>query len=179
MMDCDTLLTVGANFPYTQFMPEFGQARAVSIDLDGAMIGLRYPYEEKLVGDAQATLARLIPLLERKSDRSWQDDVQGKVARWWEVMQRRAATATAADPINPEQVFGELSPRLPDDAILTSDSGSAANWYARHIKMRGSMRGSLSGTLATMGNGVPYAIGARFGHPDRPASPWSAAAPCR
>jgi len=166
MMDCDTLLTVGSNFPYTQFMPEFGQARAVQIDLDGALIGKRYPYEENLVGDAKATLQRLIPLLQRKSDRSWQEDLQGKVARWWEVMQRRAATA--ADPINPEQVFGELSPRLPDDAILTSDSGSAANWYARHIKIRGSMRGSLSGTLATMGNGVPYAIGAKFGHPDRP-----------
>lgn len=165
-MDCDTLLTVGSNFPYSQFMPEFGQARGVQIDLDGALVGMRYPYEENPVGDAKATLQRLIPLLERKNDRSWQDDIQVKVARWWEVMQRRAATA--ADPINPEQVFAELSPRLPDDAILTSDAGSAANWYARHIKMRGTMRGSLSGTLATMGSGVPYAIGAKFGHPDRP-----------
>jgi pyruvate dehydrogenase (quinone) len=173
MMDWDTLLTVGANFPYTQFMPEFGQARAVSIDLDGARIGLRYPYEENLVGDAQATLARLIPLLERKSDRSWKDDVQGKVARWWEVMQRRAATAT--DPINPEQVFGELSPRLPDDAILTSDSGSAANWYARHIKMRG----SLSGTLPRWAKACPTRLAPSSATPIVRSSPWSAAAPCR
>jgi pyruvate dehydrogenase (quinone) len=167
MMDCDTLLTVGSNFPYTQFMPEFDQARGIQIDIDGRFVGLRYPYEVNLVGDAKTTLRRLIPLLERKSDRSWQDDLQGKIARWWEVMQRRADTS--ADPINPEQVFAELSPRLPDDAILASDSGSAANWYARYIKMRGNMRGSLSGTLATMGPGVPYVIGAKFGHPSRPA----------
>jgi pyruvate dehydrogenase (quinone) len=166
MMECDTLLTVGSNFPYTQFMPEFDQARAVQIDISGKFIGLRYPYEENLVGDAKATLQRLIPLLERKTDRSWQESLQDKVARWWEVMERRENTA--ADPINPQQVFGVASPRLPDNAILTCDSGSAANWYARHIKMRGDMRGSLSGTLATMGNGVPYAIGAKFGHPDRP-----------
>ncbi len=166
MMECDTLLTVGSNFPYTQFMPEFDQARAVQIDINGKFIGLRYPYEENLVGDAQATLQRLIPLLKRKTDRSWQEGLQDKVARWWQVMERRENTG--ADPINPQQVFGVASPRLPDNAILTCDSGSAANWYARHIKMRGDMRGSLSGTLATMGSGVPYAIGAKFGHPDRP-----------
>jgi pyruvate dehydrogenase (quinone) len=166
MMDCDTLLVVGSNFPYSQFLPPFDQARAVQIDIDPTMVGLRYPFEVNLVGDAAGTLRRLIPLLSRKQDRSWRDQVESNVGRWWEVMQRRAATS--ADPINPEQVFAELSPRLPDDAIISSDSGSAANWYARHIKMRGSMRGSLSGTLATMGPGVPYVIGAKFGNPERP-----------
>ncbi len=165
MMDCDTLLTVGSSFPYTQFMPPFGQARGVQIDNDPRMIGMRYPYEVNLVGDAQATLKSMIPMLTRKADRSWREETEAKVARWWEVMERRAKTS--ADPINPQQVFAELSPLLPDTAILASDSGSAANWYARHIKMRGGMRGSLSGNLATMGPGVPYAIGAKFGHPNR------------
>jgi pyruvate dehydrogenase (quinone) len=165
MMDCDTLLTIGSSFPYTQFMPPFGQARGVQIDLDPRMIGMRYPYEVNLLGDAQSILKSLIPMLHRKPDRSWREDVEGKVSRWWEVMQRRAATS--ADPINPEHVFAELSPLLPDTAILSSDSGSSANWYARHIKLRGEMRGSLSGNLATMGPGVPYAIGAKFAYPGR------------
>jgi pyruvate dehydrogenase (quinone) len=165
MMDCDTLLTVGSSFPYTQFMPPFGQARGVQIDLDPRMIGMRYPYEVNLVGDAQATLKTLIPLLHRKTDQGWREGIESKVARWWEVMERRAETSAA--PINPQQVFADLSPLLPDTAILASDSGSSANWYARHIKMRGDMRGSLSGNLATMGPGLPYAIGAKFGHPDR------------
>ncbi|HEY6797046.1 MAG TPA: thiamine pyrophosphate-requiring protein [Kineosporiaceae bacterium] len=166
MMDCDTLLTVGSSFPYTQFLPEFGQARGVQIDLDPRMIGMRYPYEVNLVGDARATLRALLPLLQRKPDRSWREKVEKNVARWWEIMDRRAATG--ADPVNPQLMFSTLSPKLPDDVILASDSGSAANWYARHIKMRASMRGSLSGTLATMGPGVPYVIGAKFGHPGRP-----------
>ncbi len=167
MMGCDTLLTVGSNFPYTQFLPPLGQARAVQIELDGKFVGLRYPYEVNLVGDARATLQRLIPLVKRKDDRGWREQIELNVLRWWEVMDRRARTG--ADPINPQQVFAELSPRLPDNAVLASDSGSSANWYARHIKMRGGIRGSLSGTLATMGPGVPYVIGAKFGHPDRPA----------
>lgn len=167
MTNCDTLLTVGSSFPYTQFMPQFGQARAVQIDVDPRLIGMRYPYEVNLVGDAQATLKALLPMLDRKDDRSWRDQIERTVARWWQVMERRAHTS--ADPINPQHVFAELSPRLPDTAILASDSGSAANWYARHIRLRGAMRGSLSGTLATMGAGVPYAVGAKFAHPNRPA----------
>jgi pyruvate dehydrogenase (quinone) len=165
MTNCDTLLTVGSSFPYTQFLPGYGQARAVQIDIDPRFIGMRYPFELNLVGDARATLERLLPLLERKTDRSWRELVEAGVARWWQVMDRRAGVA--ADPINPEAVFAELSPRLPDDAILASDSGSSANWYARHIRIRGNIRGSLSGNLATMGPGVPYAIGAKFGHPER------------
>jgi pyruvate dehydrogenase (quinone) len=166
MTGCDTLLVIGSSFPYSQFLPEYGKARAVQIDHDPTMIGLRYPFEVNLVGDAAHTLRRLIPLLRRKTNRSWRDKIEADVHRWGEVMQRRAHTS--ADPINPELVFHELSPRLPDDAIVAADSGSAANWYARHIRFRGDMRGSLSGTLATMGPGVPYVIGAKFGHPDRP-----------
>ena len=166
MMGCDTLLTVGSSFPYTQFLPEYDQARAVQIDLDPRMIGIRYPYEVNLVGDSAATLRALIPLLQRKEDRSWQDEVRDNVSDWWQTMERRAAVE--AHPINPMRLFSELSPKLPDDVIVTADSGSAANWYARHLRFRGGMRGSLSGNLATMGPGVPYAIGAKFGHPDRP-----------
>lgn len=167
MRDCDTLLTVGSNFPYTQFMPDLDQARAVQIDIDATLIGMRYPYEVNLVGDAGATLRALLPLLERKEDRSWQEGIADDVARWWEVMDAEANVE--ADPINPMRLFSEFSSRAPDDCIITSDSGSAANWYARQIRFRGSMRGSLSGTLATMGPGVPYAIGAKFAHPDRPS----------
>ena len=167
MMDCDTLLTVGSNFPYTQFMPNLGQARAVQIDHDGRLIGMRYPYEINLVGDAQRTLAALIPLLKPHEDRSWRETIEGNVAGWWDTMARQAMTD--ADQVNPMRIFAELSDRLPDNAIVVSDSGSAANWYARQLKFRGDIRGSLSGTLATMGPGVPYAIGAKFAHPDRPA----------
>ncbi|MET7441884.1 thiamine pyrophosphate-requiring protein, partial [Streptomyces sp. NPDC005568] len=166
MRDCDTLLTIGSSFPYSQFLPEFGKARAVQIDLDPHMIGMRYPYEVNLVGDAKATLQRLIPLLDGDRGREWYDTVCANVTRWHEVMRRRAEVS--ADPINPEYVARALDPLLPDDAIVTSDSGSTSNWYARHLTLRDGMRSSLSGTLATMGCAVPYAIGAKFAHPDRP-----------
>ncbi|MGI5366308.1 thiamine pyrophosphate-requiring protein [Streptomyces iakyrus] len=167
MRDCDTLLTIGSSFPYSQFLPEFGRARGIQIDIDPHMIGMRYPYEVNLVGDAKATLERLIPLIEEGRGREWYDTVCDNVTRWRDVMERRAGLD--ADPINPEYVARALDPLLPDNAIIASDSGSAANWYARHLTMRPGMRGSLSGTLATMGCGVPYVIGAKFAHPDRPA----------
>ncbi len=166
MRDCDTLLMVGSSFPYSQFLPEYDQARGVQIDIDPTMIGLRYPFEVNLVGDAQQTLRALLPMLRRRSDRSWRETVEHNVARWWEVMERRAHVE--ADPINPQLVFHELDPLLPDNAMITSDSGSAANWYARHLRIRRGMRATLSGTLATMGPGMPYATGAKFAHPDRP-----------
>ncbi|MEU8579203.1 thiamine pyrophosphate-requiring protein [Streptomyces abikoensis] len=166
MRDCDTLVVVGSNFPYTQFLPEFGQARAVQIDIDPFMVGLRYPFEINLVGDARETLTRLLRQLKPKKHGGWRHGIEKNTARWWEVMERRAAVD--ADPVNPEYVVHALDELLPRDAIITADSGSAANWYARHLRMRGDMRGSLSGTLATMGPGVPYAIGAKFAHPDRP-----------
>ncbi|ASR36619.1 thiamine pyrophosphate-requiring protein [Prauserella marina] len=166
MRDCDTLLIVGSNFPYSQFLPGFGQARAVQIDIDGSLIGMRYPTEVNLVGDAAATLRALIPLLRRNEDRTWRQTVEDNVAGWLDTMHRQAMLE--ADPVNPMRVVHELSERVPGNAIVTADSGSAANWYARNLRFREDMRGSLSGTLATMGPGVPYAIGAKFAHPDRP-----------
>ncbi|WP_424188081.1 thiamine pyrophosphate-requiring protein [Actinokineospora sp. G85] len=166
MRDCDTLVIVGSNFPYSQFLPEFGQARAVQIDVDGRNIGLRYPTEVTLVGDAAATLDLLLPLLARKTDRAWQDIVRRNVADWWDTVDRQAQVD--ADPVNPMRVVSELSSRLPDNAIVTADSGSATNWYARNLRVRDGVRCSLSGTLASMGPAVPYAVGAKFAHPDRP-----------
>ncbi len=166
MMGCDTLLIVGSNFPYTQFMPQFGQARAIHIDIDGTLIGMRYPTELNMVADAATALDALIPLLQRKQDRSWQEKIEKNVTRWWGTMERQAMLS--AKPVNPMRIAWELSERLPSNAIVTADSGSSTNWYARMLKFKEGMRGSLSGTLATMGPGVPYAIGAKFAHPDRP-----------
>jgi pyruvate dehydrogenase (quinone) len=166
MRDCDTLLIVGSNMPYSQFLPEFGKARAVQIDIEARFIGLRYPTEVNLLGDARDTLRRLIPLLERKPDRKWREGIEKNVRSWHETVEQQAMLT--ADPVNPMRIVHELSQRVPEDAIVTADAGSAANWYSRNLRMRGTMRSSLSGTLATMGAAVPYAIGAKFAHPDRP-----------
>ncbi|MBA3832351.1 MAG: thiamine pyrophosphate-requiring protein [Chthoniobacterales bacterium] len=166
MTDCDTLLMVGSSFPYSEFLPKEGAARGVQIDIDPKMINIRYPMELSLVGDSVETLRALIPLLDRKRDRSWRETIEGNIKDWWEVLEARAMNS--ADPINPERVFWELSPRLPDNCILSSDSGSSANWFARDLKVRRGMMASLSGNLATMGPGVPYAIAAKFAWPDRP-----------
>lgn len=165
MMGCDTLLMVGTSFPYSEFLPEEGQARGVQIDIDGSMLGIRYPTEVNLVGDSAETLQALIPRLHRKQNRSWRKKVEEGVAEWWNVLEARAMEP--ADPINPQRVFWELSSRLPDNCIISSDSGSSANWFARDLKIRRGMIASLSGNLATMGPGVPYAIAAKFVHPDR------------
>jgi len=157
MRDCDTLLTIGSNFPYSQFMPDFDQARAIQIEIDSKFIGMRYPYEINLIGDAAATLTALIPKLRHKKDRGWREQVEKNVAGWWESVEAEAMVD--ADPVNPMRLFWEASARLPDNAMVAADSGSAANWYARDLKFRGDMRGSLSGTLATMGPAVPYGIG--------------------
>jgi pyruvate dehydrogenase (quinone) len=166
MQSCDTLLMVGSSFPYSEFLPKEGQARGVQIDIDGRMLGMRYPMELNLVGDARATLRALLPLLVQRPDRQWRDTIEANVSDWWQLLEDRAMQS--ADPINPQRVFWELSPKLPDGAILTSDSGSAANWFARDLKLRRGMMATLSGNLATMGPGVPYAIAAKFAHPDRP-----------
>jgi pyruvate dehydrogenase (quinone) len=166
MEACDTLLMVGSAFPYSEFLPAEGKARGVQIDIDGRMLSLRYPMEMNLVGDSKETLRALIPLLKRKSDRGWRETIEKNVGQWWRVLEARAMAD--AHPINPQRVFWELSPRLPDGVVLTCDSGSAANWYARDLKIRRGMLASLSGGLATMGPGVPYAIAAKFVHPDRP-----------
>jgi pyruvate dehydrogenase (quinone) len=167
MSECDTLFMIGSSFPYSEFLPEEGQARGVQIDLAARRTSLRYPMEVPLVGDAKATLRALGNFLTRKTDRSWRKRIEASVADWWQVLEARAMND--AHPINPQRVFWELSKRLPDNAILSSDSGSAANWYARDIKIRPGMMASLSGTLATMGPGLPYAVAAKFAFPDRVA----------
>jgi pyruvate dehydrogenase (quinone) len=169
MSQCDTLLTVGSNFPYSQFLPEFGQARAIQIDIDGKYIGMRYPYEINLVADVGQALRALIPHLRDKVARRWRKKVEINVAHWWQTLERQAMIDSEKDGmVNPMRLVWDLNDQVPQNAIVTADSGSSANWYARHLRMRTDMRGSLSGTLATMGAAVPYAIGAKYAHPDHP-----------
>ncbi|MDB5773004.1 MAG: thiamine pyrophosphate-requiring protein [Burkholderia sp.] len=165
MNECDTLLMVGSSFPYSEFLPPEGQARGVQIDIDARMLSLRYPMECNLVGNARDTLRALKPLLDRKANRSWLHRIEQNVQHWWKVVERRAMDK--AHPINPQRPFWELSKRLPDHCIITCDSGSAASWYALDLKVRRGMKASLSGGLATMGSGVPYAIAAKYAHPKR------------
>ncbi len=163
---CDTLFLVGTSFPYAEWLPEEGQARGVEIDIDARMIGIRYPMDVHLVGDSKETLRALLPRLRRKADRSWREHIEQEVAEWWRVVEDRALEHM--DPMNPQRVAWELSSRLPDGAILAADSGSSTTWWARQLKIRDGMMASLSGTLATMGPGTPYAIAAKFAYPDRP-----------
>jgi pyruvate dehydrogenase (quinone) len=166
MTACDTLLMIGTGFPWSEFLPKDGAARAVQIDVDPAMLSLRYPCEVNLQGSAAETLQALLPLLDTKTDHAWRREIKGWLANWWETLEARAKTK--AHPVNPQRVVWEMSPRLPDDAIVTSDSGSCANWYARDYRVKRGQMASLSGGLASMGAAVPYAIGAKFAHPDRP-----------
>lgn len=165
MTECDTLLMVGSSFPYSEFLPKEGAAKGVQIDIDGRMLGIRYPMDVNLQGDSKETLKALIPMLKRKEDRSWRQHIEEEVDRWWKVLEARSKND--ADPINPQRVYWELSSRLPDDCIITSDSGSSANWFARDLKIRKGMMASLSGNLATMCPGIPYAIAAKFAYPNR------------
>ena len=166
MTECDTLLMVGSGFPYSEFLPKEGSARGVQVDIKADMLSLRYPMEVPLVGDAAETLRLLLPMLQPRADNAWRERIAGWNEDWQETIRDRAMHS--ASPVNPQRPFFELSPRLPDRAILTSDSGSCANWYARDIKMRRGMMASLSGGLASMGAAVPYAIAAKIAHPDRP-----------
>ena len=165
MMECDTLLMVGSSFPYAEFLPKEGQARGVQIDIDGRMLSLRYPMELNLIGDSKQTLRALIPHLRRKENRAWREKIESNVKEWWQLVEARAMES--ADPLNPERVFLELSKRLPENAILSADAGTTANWYGRIVRMKPGTMGSLSGSLATMGAAVPYAIAAKFAYPDR------------
>jgi pyruvate dehydrogenase (quinone) len=166
MESCDTLFMIGTSFPYSEWLPEEGQARCVEVDDAASRIGIRYPVDVPLVGDARDTLQALIPLLERKDDRGWRERIEGEVEEWWRVLEDLALQP--AEPMNPQRVAFELSKVLPDDAILTADSGSSTNWWARQVKLKQGNRASLSGNLATMGPGTPYAIAAKFAHPGRP-----------
>ncbi|MCB1885234.1 MAG: thiamine pyrophosphate-requiring protein [Geminicoccaceae bacterium] len=167
MMGCDTLLMVGSAFPYSEFLPKEGAVRGVQVDIDPKMLSIRYPMEVNLTGDAAETLRALLPHLKRKEDRSWREKIEGWVADWWEDEGRRAHME--ADPVNPEYLFWELSSRLPENALVAADSGTSANWFARALKMRPGMKATLSGGLATMCPGVPYATAAKFAYPDRVA----------
>ena len=165
MMDCDTLFMVGSSFPYSEFLPKEGQAKGVQVDINPRKLSLRYPMDINLLGCSKETLQALIPLLKRNEDRSWLKKIQDGVKDWEEIIEARAKNE--ANPINPQLVFSELSKRLPDTCILSSDSGSSANWFARNLKVKETMKASLSGNLATMCPGVPYAIAAKFAFPDR------------
>jgi pyruvate dehydrogenase (quinone) len=165
MRDCDTLLMVGSSFPFVEFLPEEGQAKAIQIDIDPSMIGIRYDIDVGLIGDARATLQALLPLLDKNEDRSFQDQIAEGVARWWDVVETRAMAPGI--PMVPQRVFWELSSRLPEGAVISADSGSSANWFARDVKLRRGMKASLSGNLATMLPAVPYSVAAKFAHPDR------------
>jgi len=167
MRDCDTLLMIGSGFPYAEFLPEEGKARGVQIDIAGRMLSLRYPMEVALQGDAAATLRALLPLLKNKDDRSWREKIEKNVSDWWQTLEKRAAQP--GRPINPQTVFWELSPRLPDDALLACDTGTSVHWFSRDLKMRGRMLTAHSGGLASMGAAIPYALAGKFAFPDRPA----------
>lgn len=166
MSGADTLLFVGTNFPYAEWLPVEGQCRGVEINNDGRMIGTRYPMDAHLVGDSKETLRELLPMLRRKEDRAWRSKIEREVAVWWRVLKDRAHDK--AKPLNPERVAYELSNQLPDRSVVTTDAGSVANWWARHLRLREGMAASLAGNLATMGPGTPYAISAKLAHPDRP-----------
>lgn len=165
MSECDTLFMIGSSFPYSEFLPKEGQARGVQIDIDAKMLGIRYPMEVQLQGDSKETLRALLPLLQRKEDRSWRNHIERSITAWWKVLEARSENQ--ARPINPQKVFWELSKRLPDNCILAGDSGSTAFWVARDLKIREGMLSSVSGSLATMGSSVPYAMAAKFAFPDR------------
>lgn len=166
MKDCDLLFMIGTSFPYAEWLPEEGQCKCVEIDIDARYIAHRFPVDVPLIGDSKATLRALLPKLSYKKDRSWRETIEKNVKEWDATLHERALQS--GNPMNPQRVMHELSPRLPDRCILCADSGSSTNWWARHLKMRKGMDASLSGTLATMGAGTPYAISARFAFPDRP-----------
>jgi pyruvate dehydrogenase (quinone) len=167
MTECDTLLMIGSGFPYSEFLPEEGKARGVQIDIKADMLSLRYPMEVNLVGDSAETLRALLPMLEKKEDHAWRDNIEKWMTDWWKKLEARAK-AKAEHGMNPQRTVWELSPRIPSNAIVTSDSGSVANWYARDLKIQRGMMCSLSGGLASMGAAVPYAIAAKFAHAQRP-----------
>ena len=165
MENCDTLLMVGTSFPYIEFLPKPGQARAVQIELDSTRIGLRYPVEVGLAGDSRRTLQALIPMLKRREDRGFLEQAQRGMSEWWKLMEERGTRTDV--PMKPQVVAWELGKRLRDDAIVCGDSGTVATWWARQIPARRGQMFSLSGTLASMANGLPYAIAAQVAYPDR------------
>jgi pyruvate dehydrogenase (quinone) len=166
MASCDTLLIVGSNDPWTEFYPPPGQARAVQIDLDSRNLGNRYPVEVGLPGDAAETLEALLQLLEPREDDGWQTEVVDAVQQWRTLAEQRVNLP--AEPLNPELVISQLSPRLPSDVSVSVDVGSVTYWYARHLVLPPGVQAHLSSTLASMGSALPYGIAAKLSAPDRP-----------
>lgn len=164
---CDTLVLLGTNYPYAQFMPKSGQARGIQVDLKPEQMGLRYPTELNLWGDVKETLSALIPHLEDKTDKSWQQGIVESMKEWESEMEAEAMVSYD-DGVNPRRVYHELNKRLPPRAIVTADAGSTADWYGHHIRLREGMLGDLSGRLASMLAAMPYATAAKFAHPERP-----------
>ena len=166
MKECDTFFMIGSNFPYTEFLPTPGKARGVQLDVKGEHLSLRWPMEVNLIGHTGPALKALLPMLTQQEDKSWRKTIASNLEAWWKVVESRAMAS--ADPVNPQRIFTEMSKQLPDNVILTADSGSVANWYARDIKIRRGMKGSLSGGLASLGAATPYAVAAKMAFPDRP-----------
>jgi pyruvate dehydrogenase (quinone) len=167
MEACNTLLMIGTGFPYTEFLPKPGQARAVQIDINPAALGVRYPVEVGLVGDSALTIQALLPLLKERTSTEWREKIEQQVRDWHVEARRRALEP--AKPVNPQLLFSELSPLLPDNALLAADSGSSTVWFARHLQIREGMKASVSGMLSTMGCALPYALAAKTAFPDRVA----------
>ena len=165
MKECDTLLMLGSNYPYSQYLPETGQAKAIQVDLRPTNLSLRYPMDLNLWGDVKPTLQALLPRIGQKDDKSWQHKISTKMREWETIMVD--LTHVEANPVNPRLVFYELNERLPDHAIVTCDAGSTADWYGHHIRLRNGMMGDLSGRLATMLAAMPYAVAAKFAYPER------------
>ncbi len=163
--DCDALLIVGSSFPYIEFYPKPGDARAVQIDIDAERIGLRYPVEIGLVGDCEATLQALLPKLTYREDRSFLEKAQKAMAEWRELMDQRGTVQDM--PMKPQVVAHELNKLLQPDAIVATDSGTITTWIARHMSFQENQKFSCSGNLATMACGLPYAIAAAVAYPDR------------
>jgi pyruvate dehydrogenase (quinone) len=166
MQRCDAFIMIGSGFPYVEFLPPKGKVPGVQIDIDGKNLGLRYPFELNLVGDSAETIRALLPLLQQKDNEDWRQQIEKNIVKWWKIMEDRAMDS--ANPVNPQRVFHEANAYMPQDAIITADSGSVANWYARNLKIKSTMKGSLSGNLASMGAGVPYALAAKWADPGRP-----------
>ncbi len=167
MQGCDTLLMIGSTFPYSEYLPKEGQARGVQIDIDPAMLSLRYPMEAPLAGDAALTLRALLPRLRSRSRGRWRDSIEKATKNWWTDEDKRAHLA--AEPLNPELFFWELSDRLPDDSSIAVDTGMSTTFFARAIRVQRRMQVAISGTLATMGPAVSYGLAAKLAFPQRPA----------
>ena len=166
MQACDTLIILGSTFPYMEFLPKPGQAKGIQVDVDAAHIGLRFPVDVGLIGDCKSVLEALVPMVDRKPDRSFLETAQKSMKKWVELMQERGMRTDM--PMKPQVVACAVNKLLPDNAIIVSDCGTVTTWAARYLQIRKDMMFSCTGMLATMANGLPYSVGAAFAHPGWP-----------